>query len=192
MKKLFFFILLSIITLTTSKVSAQDPFLGELRLFPYTFTPKGWMSCEGQLLPISQNTALFSLIGTYYGGNGTTNFQLPDLRGYAIVGVGELYPGVQYGTTSNTLLVTQMPAHTHTLSVSTAIPCNNANGTTNKPAVYAVNTARGNEFNSATNTTTTNNLTVSTAGASQPINNMQPYLVMRWCICMQGIFPQRN
>lgn len=189
MKKLLF-ILLGILVLTTSKVTAQDAFLGELRLFPYGFTPKYWASCEGQLLPISQNTALFSLLGTNYGGNGTTNFQLPDLRGKAIMGAGYSYPGDQSGTTSNTLIPNQLPSHTHTMPATT-VPCNNADGTTNTPGVYAVNTARGNEFNFTTNATATNNLAVSAAGNSQAVNNMQPYLVMHWCICIAGIYPPR-
>lgn len=189
MKKLLF-VLFSILALTMSKVTAQDAFVGELRLFPYGFTPRNWMSCEGQLLSIGQNTALFILLGTNYGGNGSSTFGLPDLRGYAVMGGGATSPGAKSGTAGNTLNSSQLPSHTHSLTATT-VSCNNADGTTNTPGVYAVNTARGNEFNSVTNSTTTNNLTVSTAGNSQPVNNMQPYLVMRWCICVSGIYPPR-
>ncbi|MDP4207543.1 MAG: tail fiber protein [Bacteroidota bacterium] len=192
-QKLFFYILL-LSVLSTSKVAAQtDAFIGELRLFPYGFTPRNWASCEGQLLSIAQNSALFGILGTYYGGNGTNNFALPDLRGRAIISFNPSFfdLGAIGGTTTNTLLVSQLPAHTHTLNI-TAMPCNSASGTSAKPGYYAVNPARGNEYSTVTNSTSAStNLKISPIGLNTPVYNMQPYLVLRWCICMSGVFPSR-
>lgn len=194
MKKSPFFYIFLWCALIAPNIAAQtNAFIGELRLFPYNFTPKNWVSCEGQLLPIAQNMALFSILGTTYGGNGMNNFALPDLRGKAVISFNPSFfdLGAIGGTTTNTLLVSQLPAHSHTLSI-TAIPCNNASGNSAKPGYYAVNPARGNEYNTATNSTVNTNLMVLPAGNYIPVNNMQPYLVLRWCICMYGIFPPRS
>jgi microcystin-dependent protein len=190
MKKLIFFIFLGVITHST--VIAQSPFIGELRLFPYNFTPSGWLACEGQLLPIAQNNALYSILGANYGGNGVYTFALPDLRGNAVVGTIDRFSmGTQDGSDFYTLTLNQLPAHTHNLNV-TAIPCNNTSGTVTTPGYFGVNMARGNEFNSKTNVNTAlTNLVVSSAGSSVPVSNMQPFLVLRWCICIEGSYPAR-
>jgi microcystin-dependent protein len=166
-------------------------FIGQIKLFSFNFTPKFWATCSGQLLPINQNQALFSLLGTTYGGNGTTNFALPDLRSRTPIhfGTGPGLPNVQIGqqagTENVTLLSTQMPQHVHNVTASAnnsdlALPTNNFFGGGGQ-AVY----------NSAANTTLAVNA-VATAGGNQPHSNMPPYVAMNFCIALSGIFPSRN
>ena len=173
------------------------PFLCEIRCWACTFAPRGWIMCQGQLLPIQQFTAMFSLIGTFYGGNGTTNFQLPDLRSrvpikYGTDPVGNNYSlGEVGGEETITISSTQMPVHTHTFSGTSA------NGGKAKPANGASlgTNAQGNFFYgpSSGSTTTINPGTLSTfVGGNQPHTNIQPYQVLNWCIASQGIFPSRN
>ena len=167
-----------------------DPFIGEIRLFPYNFAPRGWAFCNGQVLSIAQNTALFSLLGTTYGGNGQTTFALPDLRGRVPVSSGQ-GPGLSNyslgqvgGTESVTLNTNQMPAHNHQVNVNAGgATTSRANG--NFPST-------GGSYNSATDGSTFNPNAVSNTGGNQPHENVQPYLTLNFCIALEGIFPSRN
>lgn len=173
------------------------PFVAEIRPWACNFAPYGWSLCQGQILPIQQYTALFSLIGTYYGGNGTSNFGLPDLRGrvpmkYGTDPSGNTYVlGEQAGVETVTLQSTQMPIHTHTFSGT------NANGTKAKPAIGAAlgTNAQGALFYGPSNgsTTTINQGTLSPfSGGGQAHENRQPFLAINWCIAMVGVYPARN
>lgn len=179
----------------------MDPFIGEIRMMGFGIIPRGWMACQGQLLPINQNQALFSLLGTVYGGNGVQTFALPDLRGRAILGVGQgnglsnTVQGQVSGTESVTLQAAQMPAHTHTVTGT----LQGASGSeTNSPInAYpaspedggaAFSTGAPNANLAAASVTGT----AANAGGSQPHENRQPLLAMNYCIALQGIFPSRN
>jgi microcystin-dependent protein len=166
----------------------STPYLGEIRLFPYNFAPHNWTFCQGQLMLISQNTALFSLIGTFYGGNGTTNFALPDLRGRVAVGMGtgsglSAYSVGQVGGAETvTLLQSQLPAHTHTQPVTNSA----ASGSRPNGAVPATGgsyaaSSDGGAF-----------VPTSATGGGQPFGIVQPYLAMTYCIALSGVFPSRN
>ncbi|HEY0411983.1 MAG TPA: tail fiber protein [Allosphingosinicella sp.] len=168
-----------------------DPFVAEIRMFPFNFAPKGWAFCDGQILPISQNTALFSLLGTMYGGNGQSTFALPNLQGAVPLNWGQSSTGRQYfegemsGTEAVTLLVSEMPIHTHTASMSTRSadnlnPAGLALGTGN--SAYAAPASLGQMAFQA----------MPPAGGSLPHNNMMPYLTLNFCIALQGIFPPRT
>lgn len=179
-----------------------NPFLGEVRPFPFNFAPRGWASCQGQQLPISQNTALFSILGTQYGGNGVTTFALPNLQGSVPIGQGQgagLSPygvGDTGGVESETLLSSQMAPHTHALPAFAS----SANATTpaaNVAPAEGHGGGRGGSFKVNTYTTQAPGTTlapgaVSTTGGGVPHNNMQPSLVINWCIALQGVFPARN
>lgn len=175
----------------------MDPFLGEIRMFAGNFAPRGWATCDGQILPIAQNTALFSLLGTTYGGNGQTTFALPDLRGRVPVHVGQgpgLSPyslGQSAGSENVTLTSGQMPGHTHTLNASSA------GGDAGSPqnAVSAMVTdTQGNAFNgyTASPNTTMSPQAIAPAGGNQPHANIQPFLCLTFIIALEGIFPSRN
>ncbi len=168
-----------------------EPFIGQIALLPYNFPPRGWAFCNGQLLPISQNTALFSLLGTTYGGNGQTTFALPDLRGRVPVssgqgpGLQDYTLGEQSGVESVTLTQGQMPLHNHGANCNTGDadqggPGNNflASG-----SVYAASATPGQTLNPAM---------IAAAGGNQPHENRPPYLVLNYCIALEGIFPSRN
>jgi microcystin-dependent protein len=173
-----------------------DPFVAEIRIFPFNFAPKGWAWCDGQLLPLSQNTALFSLLGTTYGGNGKSNFALPDMQGRAPMHPGQ-GPGLALhdlgeisGSETVTLLESEIPNHSHTLrgSVEDATQGTLSNGVT-------LSTSTGGAmYQSTTNTNlvTMSPQALSPAGGGLPHNNMQPYLTMYFCIAMQGVFPPRG
>ena len=174
----------------------SDPFVGQIQLFAFNFAPVGWALCAGQLLPISQNTALFSLLGTYYGGDGRSNFALPNLQGSIALSMGE-GPGLsQYalgevgGETQVTLLTSEIPAHTHTLPVSSA------DGKINTPSsadfLGAVGGGLSKKAAAYATTPNGNMATQGTAGSSQAHNNMAPYLTLNYCIALQGIFPPRS
>jgi microcystin-dependent protein len=172
-----------------------DPFVAEIRMLPYTFAPKGWATCDGQLIPLSQNTALFSLLGTYYGGNGKSNFALPNLMGSAPMGVGqspggsEHYLGEQGGSATVTLIDTEIPSHSHAVRASNERGDNSVPG----PSVVLSGSAGGSVYSQgATVGPTLDPNTVSPAGGSAPHNNMQPYLTLQFCIAMQGVFPPRQ
>jgi microcystin-dependent protein len=176
--------------------------IAEIRMFAGTFAPRNWAFCAGQLMSISQNTALFSILGTTYGGNGQTTFALPDFRGRVAVGTGQgpglsnIQLGEVAGESSVTLLSTQMPQHNHTINGSASGLANNANPTGNSLGIAVV--ASGNApVNAYINTAPSaanalNPQTCGIAGGSQPHNNMQPYLGMNYIICLFGIFPSRN
>ena len=163
------------------------PYLSELRIFSFNFPPKGWALCNGQLLAINQNQALFSLLGTAYGGNGQTTFGLPNLQGRVPLHVGQGYvQGQTAGETSHTLINSEMPAHTHfvmgsSAAPNTALPANN---------FFAANTGYAPYSNTINQTMAPT--AISQVGGSQPHENMSPYLTLNICIALQGIFPSRN
>jgi len=172
-----------------------DQFVGEIRPFPYNFAPLGWALCNGQLMSISQNTALFSLLGTYYGGDGRTTFALPNLQGQIAVGQGQgvglsVYTiGESTGTEVVTLLASQIPAHTHTVPVSVT-PGRIA---TPSPSAFLGATGRGSPAMYSASPTGTMSVTAqSNMGGSLPHNNMMPYLAISYCIALTGIFPARS
>ncbi|OBZ15961.1 MULTISPECIES: phage tail protein [Bacillales] len=165
-----------------------ESFIGDIRLFGFGFTPKNWAACEGQLLPINQNQALFSILGTTYGGNGTTTFALPDLRGRAPVHIGNgINLGGKAGEAAHTLTYSEMPAHNH-IAQGTEKTASEYSPIGHAWAVPGVNSG---SYATTPNTTMSPNA-LSTAGGSQPHSNMQPYLAMNYCICTNGIFPSRN
>lgn len=169
-----------------------EPFLSEIRLVSFVFAPKGWAMCNGQLLPINQNQALFSLLGTTFGGDGRVNFALPDLRGRTPIHVGSGHTvGERGGEQAHTLSISELPAHTHVLNAS-ASAGNSANprfGTTG----HVLAADPGNAYtSSATNLVALNSASVANVGGSQAHLNMQPFLVLNFCIALQGIFPSPN
>ncbi len=172
-----------------------DPFVAEIRIFPFNFAPNGWAFCDGQLLPLSQNTALFSLLGTTYGGNGKSNFALPDLQGRAPMHPGQ-GPGLSLhdlgetgGSETVSLLESEIPAHSHT-----AYAQNNPLGSSAVPTSKSfTRPASGNlYFSGAASTVQMDPNTLAPAGGDQPHNNMQPYLTLSFCIALQGVFPPRT
>jgi microcystin-dependent protein len=172
-----------------------DPFVAEIRIFPFKFAPKGWAFCDGQILPISQNTALFSLLGTTYGGNGQSTFALPNLQGSAPMHPGQGQGlslrdlGEMSGVETVTLLVSELPFHPHTMQAF-ATPAD-----LKEPQAGAVLTR--NQNGSIYNTTISNFVTMAPqaltpTGGGLPHNNMQPYLTLNFCIALQGVFPPRG
>lgn len=172
----------------------MDPFVAEIRIFPFNFAPKGWAWCDGQLLPISQNTALFSLLGTTYGGNGKSNFALPDLQGCAPMHPGQ-GPGLSMhdlgesaGSDTVTLLESEIPAHNHSWRSD---PTNLGEDRTPTGASLA-RSVGGNLYGATANLVPFAPQALSPAGGDQPHNNLQPYLTFYFCIAMQGVFPPRT
>jgi len=169
-----------------------EPFLGEIKIWAPNFAPRGWAFCDGQLLPISQNSALFSLLGTIYGGDGRTTFALPDLRGRIPLGMGTgpgLSPhpiGQRGGAETTTLTVNNLPAHTHALNLATA-----AEGDSNDPAGRLLAQTDARSYSDQGPAIAGGGTTAGT-GASQAVNNMQPYLSLSFIIALQGIFPSRS
>ena len=167
-----------------------DPFLGELRLFSYAGVPRGWATCAGQLLPINQNQALFSLLGTTYGGNGVTTFALPDLRGRSAVHTfpGSHPQGAIGGEVAHTLTQSEMPAHTHQVLARAPLAPGDLkespSGATWAQSSHTAYTSTPNVGMSPS--------TLIPAGGNQPHENMPPYLVLAYCIATQGIFPSRD
>jgi microcystin-dependent protein len=172
-----------------------DPFVAEIRIFPFNFAPRGWAFCDGQLLPLSQNTALFSLLGTTYGGNGKSNFALPDLQGRAPMHPGQ-GPGLSLhdlgetgGAETVTLLETEIPSHTHTLSAQ-AVP---ADSPSPVAAVHArVIGATPYRAPAGAALIGMSDQALAPVGGDQPHNNMQPYLTLNFNIALQGVFPPRT
>ncbi|HEY3044526.1 MAG TPA: tail fiber protein [Vicinamibacterales bacterium] len=170
-----------------------DPFLGQITIFSFTFAPKGWAQCNGQLLPINQNQALFSLLGTTYGGNGQTNFALPDLRGRVSMHMGQ-GPGLagytlgeRGGQESVTLTIAQMPQHRHVPVSSIAA------GTETSPAGnFWARDSGNNAIYSTVGGTAMPAGAIKNKGNSQPHNNLAPLLTLNFCIALQGIFPSRD
>ena len=162
------------------------PFLAELKIVSFNFAPKGWASCNGQLLPINQNQALFSLLGTTYGGDGRTNFGLPDLRGRTPIHVGQGFlQGQNGGEFNHTLIQSEMPTHNHIVNAT------NAAGTDPNPTANFFANSNVQPYRSDFNGTLSPEA-VTDVGGSQPHNNMSPYLVVNIVIALQGIFPSRN
>jgi microcystin-dependent protein len=168
-----------------------DPFVAEIRMFGFNFAPTGWASCDGQLMPISQNTALFSLLGTYYGGDGRSTFALPDLQGRMPMhsgdgpGLEQRFLGESGGSETVTLLESEIPAHKHQLQHGGA-------GTAAAPGVSSL---LGSSGVSQIYTTATDKVPVpalEVVGGSTPHNNRQPYLGVQFCIALQGVFPPRG
>jgi len=163
-----------------------EPFLGEIRIFSFGFAPKGWAFCQGQTLPINQNQALFSLLGTMYGGNGQTTFLLPNATNSFMIGFNNTFPQGQVGgEITHTLLNSEIPTHLHTVAVANTaatsmVPGGNFYAVPGTEKVY---TSPGPASSAPV---------LAAAGGSQPHNNMQPSLALNFCIALQGIFPSRN
>ncbi len=176
-----------------------NPFVAEIRIFPFSFAPIGWAFCNGQILPISQNTALFSLLGTTYGGDGRSNFGLPNLQGRASMEPGQ-GPGLSLhdlgetgGSNTVTLLTTEMPSHAHNIN---CIDGARVAGQTGQPGNAILVKTGGSPANAYTSGATQNQTMaadmVAPVGGNQPHNNLMPYLTLNFCIAMQGIFPPRS
>jgi microcystin-dependent protein len=163
-----------------------EPFLSEIRIMSFGFAPKGWALCNGQLMPINQNQALFSLLGTTFGGDGRVNFALPDLRGRVPIHVGSGHTlGERGGEQAHTLSIAELPTHTHVLSDA------NSNSDSNDPSNRYLGNAAA-LYHAATSLTTLNPGTVGNVGGSQAHLNMQPFLTLTFAIALQGIFPSPN
>jgi microcystin-dependent protein len=185
------------------------PYLSEIKLFAFAFPPKGWALCQGQLLPINQNQALFALLGTTYGGNGVTTFALPDLRGRAPISFGQggglqnYVLGQQGGIENETLALTEMPLHTHVINtsqVTATLPCKNAvaqqrGPSGNVPAIEASGVTATYSSAAADSSGSTGaivpTLSAGNTGGGQAHANLQPYTVLNYCIALQGIFPSQ-
>lgn len=173
----------------------MDPFLAEIRIFSFNFAPTGWAFCNGQLLPISQNTALFALLGTVYGGDGKSTFALPDMEGSAPMhpgqgpGLSDRVLGEQSGVDTITLLVSEIPIHSHALRASDAVGEDRVPGPDRSLARSAGGNLYCNPAGSPQDSMAPQALGVT--GGGLPHNNMMPYLTMNFCIALQGVFPQR-
>ena len=171
----------------------MDPFVAEIRIFPFNFAPRGWSWCDGQLLPLSQNTALFSLLGTTYGGNGKSNFALPDLQGRSPMHPGQ-GPGLSLhdlgetgGSETVTLLESEIPGHSHVLRASSD------DGDLRAPSQNRVlaRSTSGFAYNNSAPDVSMAPQALTPTGGNLPHNNLQPYLTLYFCIAMQGVFPPR-
>jgi microcystin-dependent protein len=175
----------------------SSPYLSEIRIMSFNFPPRGWTFCNGQTLSIQQNAALFSLLGTTYGGNGINNFMLPNLQGCVPVGMGNGFTlGQRSGEAMHTLTIAEMPAHTHLMAATAAT------GAANTPPGPTTYLAQGqatakdspavNIYSTASSSGTFPSAAISNNGNSQPHENRQPYLTLSFCIALQGIFPTRS
>jgi microcystin-dependent protein len=177
----------------------SDQFVAEIRIFPFNFAPVGWAFCNGQLLPISQNTALFSLLGTNYGGDGRSTFGLPNLQGTAAMnpdqgpGLTDHFIGETGGSTTITLLSSEMPAHSHNIN---CVDGGRIAGQIGQTSGVILAKSSGSPPNAYVSSGTQNQQlaqsALSVVGGSQPHNNLMPYLTLNFCIAMQGIFPPRS
>jgi microcystin-dependent protein len=194
MKKLT---ILSLVLFITVPLLAQDPFIGEIRMFAGNFAPRGWALCDGQILPISGNDALFSLLGTTYGGDGRTTFALPDLRGRAPIHAGT-GPGLSHrilgqkgGEETVPLTINHLPSHTHTAQLN----ADSTVATSDKPqsALPARNAGSTPQYGTTPNTTLNgSSISINSAGGNLAHQNMQPYITINYIIALQGIYPSRN
>jgi microcystin-dependent protein len=174
----------------------SSPFVAEIRIFPFNFAPTGWAFCDGQIVPISQNTALFSLLGTTYGGDGKTNFALPNMQGNAPMHFGQGAGlslrdlGESDGSPTVTLLSSEMPSHTHLVGVSSAVADTKVPDST----MILGRSAGGSVYEKPPGTplSNLNSGSVGSSGGNQPHNNLMPYLVLNFCIALQGVFPPRS
>jgi microcystin-dependent protein len=177
----------------------SDPFIGEIRIFGFNFAPVGWAMCQGQLLPISQNVALFSLLGTFYGGNGTSNFALPDLRSRVPLGLGQgtglsnYAIGQAGGAETVTLSVTQLPAHNHAVNASDAagVSLFGPSDRSDSPKGHVLGRAEI-YADRPDGTTVMNAEMIGNTGGGSPVSVIQPYLALNFCIALQGIYPSRS
>jgi len=196
-----------------AKACGSQPFLGEICTFGFNFCPKGYLPADGSLLPINQNAALFSLLGTFYGGDGQSTFGLPDLRGSSPIGMGQS-PGLSNfnigqmgGTETVTLLTANLPSHIHNattdVTVNSVVNASSGNGNSTNPAgaVWAASSSRDNVYGStkttlmatgAVTSKATATTSISPTGSSVPVSIRSPYLTMSYCIAAQGIYPSRN
>jgi microcystin-dependent protein len=172
----------------------SEPFLSEIRIMSFNFPPKGWAMCNGQILPINQNQPLFSLLGTTYGGNGQTTFALPDMRGNVPIHMGNSHTlGEKAGQQAHTLTLSEMPQHVHDFSANTCVASASANATVGPPTNnYWANHGKTTYSTGGVSTAAMSPQAVGNYGGSQPHQNMQPYLVLNFCIALQGIFPSQN
>jgi microcystin-dependent protein len=172
----------------------MDPFVAEIRIFPFNFAPKGWAFCDGQILPLSQNTALFSLLGTTYGGDGKSNFALPNMQGNAPMHPGQ-GPGLSLhdlgetgGSETVSLLESEIPSHSHNLRADVV---DLADTNVPSPAASLALSSGGTLYQGTANTQMDGQM-LAPAGGDQPHNNMQPYLTFYFCIALQGVYPPRT
>jgi microcystin-dependent protein len=172
----------------------MDPFVAEIRIFPFNFAPKGWAFCDGQILPLSQNTALFSLLGTTYGGDGKSNFALPDMQGNAPMHPGQ-GPGLSLhdlgetgGSDTVSLLESEIPSHSHAMGIDILDIADTNVVSIN--ASYALSS--GGTLYQAAGGAMLNANAITPAGGDQPHNNLQPYLTLNFCIALQGVYPPRT
>jgi len=208
-KRIKIIALFAICLMATFSINAQVGMMGEVKLFAGDFPPRNWSFCDGQILSISSNQALFAVLGTTYGGDGRTTFALPDLRGRVAIGprrgpgLNNYSEGQRGGTQTNTLNETQLPSHAHQANVK--VNANSSNGTTKDPTgnypaatVYQLNRADIKDIKSYSPTSDVEmnpnavNITIDNTGGNQPINNIQPFLSMNYIICLQGLFPARQ
>jgi microcystin-dependent protein len=174
----------------------SDPFVAEIRVVGFNFAPTGWAQCDGQLLPISQNTALFSLLGTFYGGDGKSTFALPDIQGQVVIhpgqgpGLSEYFIGQQGGSETTTLLQSEMPLHAH--GAQGSIDDGQFQAPAPDRALAVSSPGFAYQSNTTQNLTQMNPQALGIAGSSLPHNNLQPYLVLNFIIAMQGVFPPRT
>src|SRR4051812_5465864 len=167
----------------------SEPFLSEIKLVSFNFPPKGWAFCNGQFLPINQNQALFALLGTTYGGNGQTNFALPNLRGRVPIHMGNGHTlGEAAGSTSVTVNIQQLPTHIHSMNATSA----NASQILPTGNLLATSAATDPIYANPASLSSMSPTKISSVGGSQPHNNMMPYGVLNFCIALQGIFPSQN
>lgn len=166
-----------------------EPFLSEIRIMSFVFAPKGWALTNGQLLPINQNQALFSLLGTTFGGDGRVNFALPDLRGRTPIHVGSGHTlGERGGEQAHTLSIAELPTHVHVLNATTVVSTTNTSG----PGVMLAQSTGANLYGAVSNLQAMSPAEVANTGGSQAHLNMQPFLTLSFCIALQGIFPSPN
>lgn len=183
----------ALVTTGTTQAEARECFIGEIAMFGGNFAPRGWALADGQILSISSNSALFSIFGTTYGGDGRTTFALPDLRGRAPIHAGTgpgLSPrrlGSRGGSETNTLSIAQLPAHSHALNATT----DRAN-TSNPTGTLLGNTGRDDIYVSAAPGTALSSASISATGGGSSVNNMQPYQAINYIVCLVGVFPSRS